>query len=80
MTTTTILTKQREQQQNTMIHDHNNTEQYALDINKSIMSSLPLNLDTCSICFDNNAIDSNNPLVYCDGCNICVHTECYGGM
>lgn len=33
--------------------------------------------DACDICLDDDFNDEN-PIVYCDGCDICVHQGCYG--
>lgn len=32
---------------------------------------------TCNICSFSDVSEINN-LIYCDGCNLCVHQECYG--
>ena len=31
----------------------------------------------CSVCRSDES-DEHNPLIICDGCNACVHRECYG--
>jgi hypothetical protein len=32
----------------------------------------------CGVCFDGEASDPSNPMVYCDGCDLAVHVECFG--
>lgn len=31
----------------------------------------------CAIC-DSSECDTSNPIIYCDGCNMAVHQDCYG--
>lgn len=31
----------------------------------------------CMVCFDGST-DEKNLIVYCDGCNMSVHMDCYG--
>lgn len=44
---------------------------------KNVQKEEDLQSLTCNICSYSNST-SNNELIYCDGCNICVHQECYG--
>jgi NuA3 HAT complex component NTO1 len=32
----------------------------------------------CNICAKSDS-QGNNDIIYCDGCDLCVHQECYGG-
>ncbi|GAU99494.1 hypothetical protein RvY_10488 [Ramazzottius varieornatus] len=32
----------------------------------------------CAVCSEESAPHEDNPLVFCDGCNVCVHKACYG--
>lgn len=32
----------------------------------------------CAVCSEESAPVEDNPLVFCDGCNVCVHKACYG--
>ncbi|RIB16382.1 PHD-zinc-finger like domain-containing protein [Gigaspora rosea] len=38
----------------------------------------PIPFDPCKICGGFEPLDSQYPLLVCAGCQICVHTDCYG--
>ncbi|CCD22290.1 Nto1p NDAI_0A01320 [Naumovozyma dairenensis CBS 421] len=49
-----------------------NHELYGSDDGTTLSSDQP-----CAICYGTNS-DVTNTIVFCDGCNIAVHQECYG--
>ena len=43
------------------------------------MSNMDDDDDICEICYQvENIDDTNNVLLFCDSCNICIHIKCYG--
>ena len=43
----------------------------------SVVDEQPDNDDCCAVCLESEGFD-DNPIVFCDGCNVCCHMDCYG--
>lgn len=60
---------QQQQQQQITSSENNNTNN-----NKKLVNEM---VGGCSVCSDDQGTEEN-PLVYCDGCEVAVHQACYG--
>lgn len=57
------------------LDDDNNNDKYGND--DGIIQGYYASDQKCAVCNDSDC-DSNNAIVFCDGCDIAVHQECYG--
>ncbi|KAI0036173.1 PHD-zinc-finger like domain-containing protein, partial [Vararia minispora EC-137] len=80
-----VNTERKANQQNKVSYDifeviMDRLEKGWFDLTKNIQKpdmAMPSEDTTCAIC-DDSEVENTNAIVFCDGCNLAVHQDCYG--